>query len=468
MGERTGNSESGVSDKWKLAGYAVALIAVALLLSSFGFTVKQALATTIVLALILGTVLFWEARLSIAFIGTALLFASGLMTVSSFIENASLNIILFLAGMMIVVGYLEKYAFFEFALNRTIRATGGGGKRILLLFMVLAALLSALVDEVTSVLFMLSIMLCITRKLKVNPVPFVIMTVFATNIGSSATAVGNPVGVIIAISAKLSFMDFLVTAAPIAFACLVVATLTSYFVFRRDVDEFAAKARKVPACEFVESADSTHLRECALLFAGIIFLLALHVQIEQALGLEKNTMLLGTSLIGAGVALLLEGKGARQLVDTKIDWWTLLFFMFLFASVGALEESGVIQKAAAGFVEFAGGSRAVAMGAVLMSSGLLSSILDNVLAVAVFIPIIHDVQALTGFGSELWWSLLFGAVLFGNMTIIGSTANIVALGMLEKRGLGKVSFMEWLKPGIIVVAVTAATSLGLLYLVFGM
>ncbi|MCX8198227.1 MAG: SLC13 family permease [Candidatus Micrarchaeota archaeon] len=456
-------SDSGGAKK---AAIYIAAIALSFLLLYFGFglTAKQSIATTLVLGLVLGTVLFWDIRLSFALLGSFILIGSGLLGIEKFIEFSSLNIILFLAGMMLFVGYLEKNAFFEYLIARIMKYTGGGGVRLVFIILLLSCFFAALVDEVTSILFMLSIVLSLCARLRINPTPFVMMTVFATNIGSSATAVGNPVGVMIALSAKLTFADFLEHATVVAFACFVAMFIVCFIIFRNEILEFAQKSREISVKDLFEAHTSGNKALNALFFLIVFSALVLHTQLEQALGLEKNAMLLGVSLGAAGVTLLLERKGARQFVETKVDWWTLFFFMLLFASVGALEQSGVMEIAAKAFSTAFGESKALASFAVMMLAGILSASLDNVLAVAVFIPLVHDLQASAIGGTYLWWSLLFGATLFGNLTMIGSTANIIALGLIEKRGLPRITFMQWLEAGIKVTIPTAATAFAMIYL----
>ena len=173
----------------------------------------------------------------------------------------------------------------------------------------------------------------------------------------------------------------------------------------------------------------------------------LHAHTEHLLGLAKNTMLLGTSIIGAAAALILGRKQARDIVEKKVDWWTLTFFLVLFASVGTLAYQGVTSVAAKAI---AGTARdlPILMTICVWTSGALTSVMDNVLAVATFIPIIKDIGAMGVNIFPLWWSILFGSTLLGNLTIIGSTANIVAAGLLEKRKIGQISFGEWLKVGV--------------------
>jgi Na+/H+ antiporter NhaD/arsenite permease-like protein len=342
--------------------------------------------------------------------------------------------------------------------------SGGGGIRLVFIMLFLSALFAAIVDEVTSILFMLSIVLSLCSRLRINPVPFVIMTVFATNIGSSATAIGNPVGVMIALNAKLSFGDFLEHATPIALASFAAMLIACFFIFKKEIEEFALRSREISIKDLFEAHTSGNKLLDAAFFAAVFSALVFHAQLESALGVEKNSMLLGVALGAAGIVLLLEGKDARHFVETKVDWWTLFFFMLLFASVGALEQSGVMEIAAKSFSSVFGESRLLASGAVMLLSGLLSAALDNVLAVAVFIPLVHDLQASGIGGTYLWWSLLFGATMFGNLTMIGSTANIIALGLIEKRGLPRISFFQWLKVGAAITAITASVSFVLVYL----
>lgn len=455
-----GFGNSGVARKGIV--YVGTLLFVFLFLSFIGLSFKQSVASVMVLALVLGTVLFWEMRLAFALIGVSLLFGTGLLTIEKFVEFSSLNIIMFLAGMMLFVGFLEKNAFFEYLISRLLQLVGGG-KRVYVILMVLSALFAALVDEVTSILFMLSIVLFLTSKLKVNPIPFVLMIVFATNIGSSATAVGNPVGVIIALNAKLSFSDFLSNAFPISFVCLLVCILVMYLYFRKEINEFAEKTRRNPLQGMIKTHETKQRLLSGVLFALVLLSLIFHYQTEKALGLEKNSLLIGTALAAAGFVVVLEGRNARHFVESKVDWWTLFFFMLLFSSVGALEESGVIQLAAQGFAQAIGENKLFSMLGITLISGFLSALLDNVLAVAVFVPLVKDLQFTLVAGEYLWWSLLFGATLFGNLTLIGSTANIVALGTIEKRKFGRITFFQWLKPGALVVASTVSVALILLY-----
>jgi Na+/H+ antiporter NhaD/arsenite permease-like protein len=186
------------------------LIVTAIALTFVGFTTKQILSTLVFLMIICGTLFYWKFRLGFAFSGLAVLLGTNLLDIPHVIEFAGLDIILFLVGMMSVIGYLEENHFFEYLVAKVVDNVGERPYLLMAILMILSTFFAALVDEVTSILFMMSTMFHVTKRYKVNPVPFLLMIVFATNIGSSATAVGNPIGVMIALRAGLTFADLYV------------------------------------------------------------------------------------------------------------------------------------------------------------------------------------------------------------------------------------------------------------------
>jgi len=442
----------------KVAGFAGGVITVALMTWAAGWTGAQVLATTIFLGFILGTLLFWQFRLGLAMVGVLALLATGVLDVPHLIEFASLDVILFLIGMMIVIAFLEKRRFFEVMVERILRRVDRRAWHLLTAFMVMGAVSAALVDEVTSILFMTAVGLQLTRRFKLDPVPIVIMLVFATNIGSSATVVGNPIGVMIALRAGLTFTDFLRTATPIATGVLLLAIPLSFLAFPGALRSLALALRehreRVPIP--IERMSRRDFRISMLVFGVTILGLVFHHPLEAWLGLGRNSLLVGVPLGAGGLAILLEGTGARDLVERKVDWWTLCFFMLLFASAGTLRYTGVTGRIAEGFLALTGGNPTGLLVSVTWGSGILSAFLDNVLAVATVIPVLSDLGQLGHDLGPLWWGLLFGGTLLGNLTLIGSTANIVALGILERDEKIHMSFLRWLRPGLIVAVPTLA------------
>jgi Na+/H+ antiporter NhaD/arsenite permease-like protein len=443
----------------------------------------QVASLTVFTALISGTLLYWRFRLAFALAGIATLMIFGLLTTETLIEFAGFDIILFLVGMMIVIGYLEDRHFFEYLLEKILKGVGDNPRKLVVILMLMSAMFAALVDEVTSILFMTATVLHLTSKLKINPIPFVIIIVFATNIGSSATVVGNPVGVLIALRADLSFIDFLRWATPVSLVGLGIAIPLSLWYFSKDIKHLG-QAIKAPtannnndrnrvAAIADEGSTATIPRTDVprksvklpwILFLGTIAGLVVHGPVEELLGLEKNVMLLGTALAAASVTLFINRARARDLVERRVDWWTLSFFIFLFASVGTLQLTGITTLIANGLYNISGGEESTLFFIFTSTAGVLSALMDNILGVATFIPIVNDMEELGVYNYPLWWGLLFAGTFFGNLTFIGSTANIVALGMLERQKHAHIQLSQWIKPGALVSVPTLLVAMLLLYL----
>ena len=448
----------------KLFGFIGLLTAVVGLCVTVHLAPRQILAVTIFSSFILGTIFYWQFRLAFAFIGMMLLLTGRVIDIPHLIEFANLDIILFLIGMMLVIGFLEERKFFEVVMERMLAAIGRRPYLLLASMMALSMLAAALVDEVTSILFMSTLTLHLTKRFKVEPLPFIMMIVFATNVGSSATVVGNPIGVLIALRAGLTFLDFLRWATPIALAVLALTIGVCFLVFRRPIAALARGMHEAHGKPIEVGAISPHnFRLCLGLFGATVLGLILHHPLESWLGLEKNTLLLGIPFLMGGIAMLLEGDKARALFEKRVDWWTLAFFILLFSSVGTLRYVGVTDRIALGLTAVAQHSPLAMLALVMVVAGTLTALLDNILVVATFIPIVYDL-AKAGFAVQpLWWGLLFAGTLGGNATMIGSTANIVAIGMLEKQGV-TIRFSQWLGAGLVVAVTTLVLAFGLLVL----
>ena len=482
---------------------------------------------------IYGTLLFGDFRLAFAFGGIAVLLGTNLLTVQQFTESANLRVIIFLVGMFLVIGYLEENQFFEGIVNGIVRVVGPRPDTLILVMMILATISAAVVDEVTSILFMTGTMLHLTTKYRLNPVPFVLMLVFATNIGSACSSIGNPIGVMIAFDAGFSFVEFLRWSAPIALVVNVATYLICRWWFadafvqlraavhaeqeakqrlatvtaRRqrqlalvagggspgdawdDADPDADPDAADDADAHHHDAHGAHHDEpetdprqrmiCWVIFGATLLLLVTHGLSERWLGfvfnpgrmpLKEGTMMVGAALLMGAIVLLIRGPQARQLVERRVDWWTLSFFMMLFASVGTLEHTQVTGVIAERLISATGGNQPMLIQIVGWATGWLSAFLDNVLAVATFMPVIHDVRVAAAPGSypaSIYWMMLFGGTFMGNMTVIGSTANIIALGVLEKRGHGTISFAQWFKVGFVVSIVSMIIASALLQLQSG-
>ena len=419
-----------------------------------GLNAKQAASLTVFSSMLGGIILFWKHRLSFALAGVSLMLALGLIDVPHLVEFASVDIILFLASMMVVVGFLEERGFFEHLVEGIVSKTGRSAKLLSTALMLTSGVFAAMVDVVISTLFMVPPVLHMAARYGLDPIPFVMMVVFAANIGSCATVVGNPVGIIVAMKGGFTFFDFLEWVTPISMLGLILAVGVCLLFFRGYISELDAKLKK-EALKAEAGRPGRGLATCWIVFLGTVAGIVLHHQIEELLGLERNSMLIGVPLISASLVLLIERERARELVEHRIDWWTLIFFMMLFASVGSLEYVGLTELIAKA-IAAASGEEAVLLALFVAITGLLSAFLDNVLAVAALAPVAKELGAYGLNPEPFWWALLIGGTFFGNLTLIASTANVIAAGMLERRRMGHISFTDWLRLG---AAVTIPTSL---------
>lgn len=442
----------------KLITLVLIVFALGTVCNNFGFNSKQSLSVSIFAMSILGTMFFWEFRLAFAFIGTSILLISKTIDLENLILSASLEVILFLVGMMVLIGLLKESGFFAWIITLILRVRNLNAKRFTLVLSVTSALLACAVDEVTSIIFMVAAVLEICDYFEVNPVPFIIISVLSTNIGSAGTVLGNPIGILIASKAGLTFEDFIFRAFPIMLLCLFVLIALILYIFRKDIKNLDIKMKEFGANEMlirlISVPPDRPLKNALFVFGTTLFFIAMHHRFEILLGLEPNTILLVVPLIFSGLVMIWKYKRARKYIEHDVEWWTLLFFMLLFAQAGTLKYTGATNLIANSLVNATGNSRNLLICSVIWISAIGSSILDNVVLVAAFIPIIQSFQDINL--SPLWWALLFGGCLGGNITIIGSTANIIAIGILEKERNIKISFWRWFRIGIFVGAITVA------------
>ncbi len=432
-------------------------IGIAILLDYVGFTRNQVIATSILAATVIGTLLFWSFRVAIAFLGISILLLTRTLDIPHLIEFASLEVILFLVGMMTLVGMLKDVGFFRWLMIKIVKLTNFEAHLLLIVFCLLSAVLAMAIDEVTSIIFVTAVLLEITDYFDVNPVPYVISCVMATNIGSSGTVLGNPIGILIAMRGKLSFEDFIIWAFPVAMISLIATILIVLFWYRKDVALFKSKIRlKMRTTEKLAFQDEWEFvpdkKEFKIgvgIFVSTIVLIAMHKRLESLFDLPHNTLLLAASLIGASMVMLWKRTKAREYIEKDVDWWTLIFFMMLFAKAGTLKFTGVTDILAQSVAGIAG-SLPILTTMILWIASLGSSLLDNVVLVAALIPVVESFNSLGINTFPLWWALLFGGCYGGNITMIGSTANIVALGILEKRKKYSMRFMKWLWIGLVV------------------
>ena len=403
---------------------------------------------------ILGTLFFWEYRLSFVFIGSGMLLAMKGADLETFIRFASLDVILFLIGMMIMVALLEGEGFFSYLITLILRVKHLSAMKLFLLIMLMSAGFSAVMGEITSTILMCKVIFDMCSFLDVSPTPLVIASVLATNIGSAATVLGNPVGVLIAARGKLVFGDFLVRALPLSLVVLILTVGVMFLYFRKYIHNLSPRLKTLDEnTEFlylISVPPDKKTKISLAIFVGTIVLMSFHRHIEFLFSIEEGTMLLIMPIMSAGVVLAYRQDKMLHYIEHKVEWASLLFFMFLFAQAGVIQACGIADFLAHHIIDAVGNNPTLIMTAVLVSSGAFSSVLDNTVAVASYVPVIQGMGNLGFNAKPLWWALLFGACYGGNITMIGSTANIVALGLLEKHGYKGITFAEWLKIGLVV------------------
>ena len=436
-----------------------------------GLNSHQALAISIFSVSILGTLLFWSFRLSFAFLGAAVLLATRTIDLENLIKFSSLEVILFLTGMMVIIGLLKDEGFFAWIVSLIIRTRNLTAKKFVFIISAISMALACAVDEVTSIIFIVAAVLEICDYFEVDPIPYIIISVLATNIGSAGTVLGNPIGILIAAKSGLTFEDFIIKAFPLALVCLLLTIAIVMFWYKRSLQQLDRQIKEFGSndmlIKLVSIPADRQTKSALYIFALTLLCLAFSHRLDILLGLEANTILLIVPLMAAAFIMIWKNTKAREFIEKDVEWWTLLFFLLLFAQAGALKYTGATDVMASKLAGFAGNSQPVLITIVLWVSAVGSSILDNVVLVAAFIPVIQSFQSLDLNLHPLWWALLFGGCFGGNITLVGSTANIVALGILENERNIRVTFLRWLGIGLTVGVVTVIIAwVSLLFLPF--
>lgn len=365
------------------------------------------------------------------------------------------NVIFLLFGMMVIVGVLRYTGLFEYLAIWSAKKARGRPYRVLALLVLITGVASALLDNVTTVLLVAPVTVLICQRLGVPPVPFLIAEALASNIGGTATLVGDPPNIIIASRAGLSYIDFVVNLGPLVLLLLAVYIGMARWQFRGALEYHAERVREVMSLDERDALVRGPLLSRALAVLGVVtagFLL------QGALGYEPSVV----ALLGAGV-LLLVAREDPTVYLREVEWHTLVFFMGLFIMVGALVKVGVIDDLAKRAIDLVDGNLWLAVVLLLVFSSVLSGLVDNIPYVATMAPLVAQLaHSMPGDAVVLWWALAIGADLGGNATSIGASANVVVLGVSERSG-HKIRFVEWLRYGVPVTFVTIVVSLGYLW-----
>lgn len=368
------------------------------------------------------------------------------------------NVIFLLLGMMIIVSVLKQTGVFDFVAIWAAKRARGRPFAVMVLLVIITAVASAMLDNVTTVLLIAPVTLLVCERLGVNPVPFLIAEVLASNIGGTATLIGDPPNIIIGSRADISFNEFVVNLAPIVVVLLLVFIGMCRVLFRSAFRYDPQRAADVMALDEREV-----IRDRGLLVRSLVVLTGVMVGFiaHSALHLEPSIV----ALLGAGVLVAVARVEPEEFLE-DVEWPTLVFFMGLFIMVGALVEVGVIETLGEQLTDAVGDNYFLAASVLLWGSALLSGLVDNIPYVATMTPLVQGLVE-SGDGSTqaraLWWALALGADLGGNATAVGASANVVVLGIAARNG-HPISFWQFTKYGLIVTFVTIAIAWPYLYL----
>jgi Na+/H+ antiporter NhaD/arsenite permease-like protein len=388
-------------------------------------------------------------RTLVALLAGFVVVALGIIDQHAAFEAIDLNVIFLLAGMMVIASTLARTGVFEWLAIRSVRLSGGEPLRLLLILSLVTAVLSAFLDNVTTVVLTAPITLSVARRLDISPMPYLISQILASNIGGTATLIGDPPNILIGSAAGLDFAAFLANLAPVTLLVFLAFIVVMRFAFRGSLE--VATDKREAALEMTEGAAIT---DRPLLVRGLI-VVALTLAgflLHSAIGLEAATV----AMLGATVLMLVARLDPHD-AFREVEWSTLFFFIGLFVLVEAIVEVGIVGGIAQTLADASGGNVEVASLGLLWFSALASAIVDNIPYTATAIPIVHGLVE-SGMPAEpLWWSLALGACLGGNLTIVGASANIVVANIAARAG-HPIRFSEFLRYGSIVVAVSLVIS----------
>lgn len=406
-------------------------------------------------------------KVTIALLGAAITIVLGLVSQTKvvnglinphyFINFIDFNVIFLLVSMMVIVSITTRSGVFNWIANELLKFTKGHPIKILFALGAFTAVTSAFLDNVTTVILVMPITFAIAKKLDVDPIPYLLTEIFASNIGGTATLIGDPPNIIIGSAGGLSFMDFLKELTPVVLVIIVVVLSLLSFIFRK---KLVASEDKMNAIAQIDNSHSIVDKNLMIRSTIILALVILGFMLHDAIHIETCVV----AMLGAAFLLIFE-KPSDILKD--VEWNTIFFFIGLFIIIGGLEASGGIRLMAEWILKVTQGSQAATSMIILWASGVISGIIDNIPYTATMAPMIVEIEKTMGqaYAFPLWWALSLGACLGGNMTIIGAAANVIVSENANKEG-HPISFMRFLKYGVAIVAISLVISTVYIYLRF--
>ena len=374
-----------------------------------------------------------------ALAGAMALVVTGVMSAHRALSYIDFNTIGLLVGMMVLVAIIRQSGLFEYVAIKAAKMVHGDPWKIMIAFILLTAVLSGILDNVTTVLLVGPMTIAIAKMLEINPVPFLMTQILASNAGGTATLIGDPPNIMIGSAANLSFVDFLKNTGVAVALVIVFMIVMMRFVYKKEIEVEGLDTSKIMNLDPNKS-----ITDKPLLIKGVvvIVLVILGFIFHDQIGMETSVI----ALTAAAVMLIIGGVNVDNAIQ-DVEWTTIAFFMALFVVVGGLTETGVIKQVAAVIIERTAGHPVMMMLILLWASALLSSFLNNIPFIATLIPLVLALKA-DGMDAEpLWWAISLGACLGGNGTMIGASANVVLSDISTKHGY-PITFKSYLRVGI--------------------
>lgn len=383
-----------------------------------------------------------------AITGAVLMILTNVLTLEKGVSHIDFNTIGVLVGMMIVVSVVKNSGLFEYIAIFTAKKSKGNPWKIMVYFIIITALLSALLDNVTTVLLIGPMTIVICEILSVNPVPFIMTEIIASNIGGTSTLIGDPPNIMIGSAANLSFSDFIINVGPIVVIIVISIIICFKLIYKRDI-------ANVPNEACITSLDEEKaIQDKSLLYKSIfvLILILLGFIFHSKLNIDSCIV----ALSGACIMLIIGKQDTNEIIN-GVEWSTIIFFIGLFIVVGGLSESGVINNLAQLLINVTNGNTTYTMCLILWIAAIISSFLDNIPFVATLIPLILTMESQGMDVTPLWWATSLGACLGGNGTLIGASANVVLANIGEKHGYN-ISFKRYFKLGFPIMLLTIVLS----------
>ena len=387
-------------------------------------------------------------RTAAALAGGLLMILLGIVRQEDAFHAIDLNVIFLLAGMMMIAAIMAETGIFQWMAVQAVRLGRGEPIRIMIILALITAVTSALLDNVTVVVLIAPVILFVASNLGVSPVPLLLTTVMASNIGGAATLIGDPPNIIIASAAHIDFVTFLVNMGPPVLVALLGYSVLIYFLFRNSL-VIPAERRKI--ARQLQTSDLITDRKLLIQSLVVLGLVLLAFLLNSVLPLESATV----ALAGATLLLIITRHDPQKVLE-DVEWTTLMFFVGLFITVEAVVEVGWIDRVAGALLDFTAGNPRVTTHLILWLSAIASGIVDNIPYTATMVPIVQSLGESMDV-RPLWWALALGADFGGNLTLVGASANIVAANLAERAGY-KLTFREFLKYGVIVMLTSLIVS----------